>query len=231
MQAEAGHDLDTIIRRKELERQINGGMFYWGIGNALGKSMTELLRRTEQPEVLFSVMRSKPKQEDASPKSILIWTQYFNENGLLQSLPPHVLVLSRGETPSGVEKRCYALVCHSNTPLSISSLASFDVSHFRNIAGNNGKVGFSQVTTNIEHRRGGMAGTRYDINLRSSLKSPYFIRLAGARKLSSEEREAIETTMARNPAPGQWRALVESLRKSGYNAESGDELFHALDRF
>lgn len=35
MQAEAGQSLDAIVRRKELEREANGGLFLWGVGNLI----------------------------------------------------------------------------------------------------------------------------------------------------------------------------------------------------
>jgi hypothetical protein len=110
-----------------------------------------LLKHTSQPEVLFSVMRSKPKDVDASPGTVLLWTKFVDENESLQPLPVYAIVLSRGDTASGTEKRCYALVCHSKEPLSLSSLAFFGFSHFRNIGGRGGKVGFSQVTVNVTH--------------------------------------------------------------------------------
>ncbi len=34
MQAESGQDLLNIVRRKEIERRANGGIFFWGVGNA-----------------------------------------------------------------------------------------------------------------------------------------------------------------------------------------------------
>jgi len=37
MGVEAGEELDRILFRKEYERKLNGGIFTWGIGSALGE--------------------------------------------------------------------------------------------------------------------------------------------------------------------------------------------------
>lgn len=212
MQTEAGQPLDLIIRRKELEREIGGGVFYWGIGNSLGNSMDQLLRHVSQPEVLFSIMRSRPKHQDVAPASVLLWTQYFDANGLVRELPLSALVLSRGDTLTGVKKRCYALVCHSDASLTPSPLATLDLSHFRNLGGSQGPIGFSQVTTNVEHTSKKQAGIRYAVSLRSFLIPPYFIRLTGSIVLLSKDREAIKATVASKPTSDEWRVFISALR-------------------
>ena len=70
---EAGETIDRILERKESERQRNGGIFLWGIGNAIGPSMRELLRVERTPEVIFSPIRSNPKREDAQPSTVIAW--------------------------------------------------------------------------------------------------------------------------------------------------------------
>jgi hypothetical protein len=225
MQAESGQILDVIIRRKELERAIGNGIFYWGIGNSLGTSMIELLRRAPEPEILFSVMRTKPKIQDSSPSSVLLWTEYIDANGLSQPLPPHALVLSRGSTMTGIKKRCYALVCYSEKPLSPSPLGAFDISHFRNLGGTQGKIGFSQVTANIEHFSEKQTGARYEISLKTFLKPPYFITLAGSKKVLDKDRQAIDAIVATDPTPDRWRLFVEDLRKRPEYAGHSSDLF------
>jgi hypothetical protein len=223
MQSEAGQGLDLIIRRKELERSIGKGVFYWGIGNSLGTTIAELLRRTSQPEVFFSIMRAKPKRQDVAPATVLLWTEYIDENGRAQPLPPHALVLSRGSTASGVKKRCYALVCYSETVLSPSSHAYLDLSHFRNLGGTKSKIGFSQVTATIEHTTAHHESVHYEISLRSLLTPPFFVTLAGAKKLLDEDREAIQATVASNPTPDKWRAFTKQIRsRSEYGGSSLD---------
>src|SRR4051812_30446023 len=71
---EAGQAIGHILQRKERERAANGGLFIWGIGNAVGPSIRELLRRTTRPEVLFSPIRCSPKAQDAEPPAVAAWT-------------------------------------------------------------------------------------------------------------------------------------------------------------
>jgi hypothetical protein len=213
MESDAGETLNDIIRRKELERSIGGGVYYWGIGTPIAeRTMAELRRRTCQPEAFFSIMRSKPRREDHSPASVLLWTNDIDADGLLKQLPTHALVLSRGETTSGREKRYYALVCHSETALSPSRHASFDLSHFRNLGGAKGEIGSSQVTAVIEHLSGSHLGRHYEISLRTLLRPPYFVKLAGPKRVLDEDRKTILTTAASNPTSEKWRAFVDDIR-------------------
>lgn len=213
MQTEAGQSLDSIIRRKELERAIGGGSFYWGVGNSLGASMAELTRRTATPEVLFSVMRAQPQKEDVLPASLVLWTQYIDERGASRPLPLHALVLSRGDTVNGPKLRHYALVCHSDMPLAPSSFGSIDFAHLRNLGGTRGKLGYSQVTAVIEHARSDEVGPSYPITLRAALQPPYCIKLSAPKNLSNEDREAFNAVNALNPSDHVWREFVEDMRK------------------
>jgi hypothetical protein len=44
MQAEAGEPLAAIIARKEVERLAGDGVFFWGMGSALGRAVSEIVR-------------------------------------------------------------------------------------------------------------------------------------------------------------------------------------------
>ena len=71
---EAGEAIGHIFKRKEEERIANSGVFIWGIGNAVGPSVRELVLRTPKPQVLFSPIRSAAKLQDVSPPSVAAWT-------------------------------------------------------------------------------------------------------------------------------------------------------------
>ena len=71
---EAAQSIDQILVRKEEERQANHGLFLWGIGNAVGPSILELVRRASVPEVIFSPIKSAPREEDVSPPAVVAWT-------------------------------------------------------------------------------------------------------------------------------------------------------------
>src|SRR2546427_659470 len=115
---EAGQTIDAILMRKEKERAANGGLFLWGIGNAIGPSLVELLRRESTPQALFSPIKSPPKPEDVSPPAVAAWTKAETLDGYTFPIPDHSLVLSRYD-PTGGKRAHYALVCHSGEPLRI----------------------------------------------------------------------------------------------------------------
>src|SRR5579884_2743661 len=71
---EAGQTVAHILQRKEQERSANAGIFIWGIGNAIGPSIRELVRRTTYPEVLFSRIKCPPNPRDARPPAVAAWT-------------------------------------------------------------------------------------------------------------------------------------------------------------
>jgi len=217
MQAESGQPIEVIIRRKELERANGNGLFYWGIGNDLRKSMRELTCRTSSPEVLFSIMPSKPKKLDRDACSLLLWTEYLDADGSSRQLPSHALVISRAHTFSlKMKKKCYALVCYSEKKLPVRDsppIAKLNFAHFKNIMGKKGKLGFSQVTANIEHDPWNDAGKSYPVNIRADLKQPYFIELAGAKEISDSDcKEMNEILKDEGLSVDAWLTFVEAMR-------------------
>src|SRR5438046_2995114 len=74
MGTEAGESLETILLRKERERQTTGGLFLWGIGNSIGSAIETLAQREEEPEVLFNCTRSRARSVDMSPDRRVVWT-------------------------------------------------------------------------------------------------------------------------------------------------------------
>src|SRR5258706_6602623 len=92
---EAAEPIEAIISRKEQERISNDGLFLWGIGNAIGPSIAELLERALNPEVLFSPIKSAPKCKDITPAAIAAWTSAVALDGSPFDLPKHSLVTSR----------------------------------------------------------------------------------------------------------------------------------------
>jgi hypothetical protein len=161
MGTEAGQPLEAILHRKELERQSGNGLFAWGIGNSLGTS-AELARKLSpggEVDVLFTPMKSAPKQVDVSPSQLLLWLGYVGVGGHIVSLPKHMLVTSRG----GAEKRGhYALLCYSQDEIKDDRSGFFDASSARNLASLN-PIGASQVTSIV----------RYDCSTQEELEKPY----------------------------------------------------------
>src|SRR5262249_38682912 len=115
---EAGQSPEQILERKEQERKANDGVFFWGIGNAIGPSMLELLRCTDSPEVIFSPIHSMPRREDAMPESVVAWSEAQTLSGDEYQLPQHSLITSRF-APLRPRAKHYALVCYSEAPVAI----------------------------------------------------------------------------------------------------------------
>jgi hypothetical protein len=175
--AEAGEQTSSIMRRKELERQRNSGVFLWGIGNSIRPSLPALLALTDSPEVLFTPMRSRAARKDAAPERLVVWTDAVGWDGYPYRLPTYSLVTSRRDV-SRPRSSHFALVCRSDRPLlrHAGGAASVDPDEVRNI--NTGSsVGSSQVTSVV--RRTGKASGRaaYPVAIRAYLIYPYFVRL------------------------------------------------------
>jgi len=67
MQAEAGQPIEAIIARKELERKAGDDSFCWGIGSPPPRRLGEVWRDGRDVDVVFSLMKSRPKPADVTP--------------------------------------------------------------------------------------------------------------------------------------------------------------------
>jgi hypothetical protein len=175
--AEAGQSFEQILRRKEEERRSNNGVFLWGIGNAVGPGIRELVQRCGAPEVLFSPIAGAAKRVDVAPESVVAWSSGETYDGMAFNLPAHSLVTSR-QSASSPKVSHYALVCSCTEPLlrrpSVGSLAFNDL---RNLLSGS-QVGASQVTAVVTRNGKSPVGGRvYDVALRAQLVYPYLIRL------------------------------------------------------
>jgi hypothetical protein len=212
MEAESGQPIQTIRRRKDFERLNGGGLFYWGIGTSI--DVGEVLKRSTSLEVVFSLMRAKPRQTDVSPKGVLLWTQFLDADGAVYALPPHALVLSNAHTAKQSEKeRYYALVCHSSDSLFIARDERLGFAHLRNFNGDKKPLGFSQITAVVEHVSTASPGVLYPATMRAELKSPYCAKLREPVLLDQADRHKI-TAVADDPelTPRVWGEFVASLR-------------------
>ncbi len=221
MQAEAGQVLQQIIRRKELERQSGNGVFFWGVGNAPASSVGTLARAQIPIPVIFSVMKSKPKREDAEADEIFAWLGYVDARGHERSMPPHAIVLSRARTPKGLKKNHYSLICHSDTPLQLDEGEVFDLANFRNVGGRSAPVGSSQVTALLKPSPANSDGssTPYRVAMRASLIDGYWVRLtrpvllptALTYDIASFDRTDLD----------DWTSLADRVRSLG-SAQTGE---------
>lgn len=174
---EAGQPVNHILARKERERAANAGLFIWGIGNAIGPSIRELVRRTTHPEVLFSPIRSAPKSNDVSPPAVAAWVSGEGLDGTSFLLPEHSVVTSRFD-PQSPRSFHYALVCFSEQSLTASHcVEKVHLSEMTNLLTGR-PIGASQVTAVVQPRMEDERGQpNYPVAIRASLAYPYFIRL------------------------------------------------------
>jgi len=174
---EAGEPITHILERKEAERAANDGVFVWGIGNAVGPSIRELLRRGPKPEVLFSPIKSPARAQDVSPLAVVAWIGGETLDGEPFCLPEHSLVTSRYD-PASPRPGHYALVCFTRAPIIPAQPGGKIVfSALRNIRTGR-PIGASQVTAVVEqHQTGEEEALTYDVAIRAELVYPYFVRL------------------------------------------------------
>lgn len=175
---EAGQSIEQIFARKEQERIANAGLFFWGIGNAIGPSIIELLRRTNSPEALFSPIQSAPRRRDAIPSSVVAWTQAHTLSGEEYRLPERSLITSRLDLVKP-RARHYALVCYTETRIEIGLV--YEQIHFaglRNLRTSR-PVGASQVTAIVQTGASvsPRKGLSYEVAFRAQLTPPYVVTL------------------------------------------------------
>jgi hypothetical protein len=211
MQAEAGQQLDAIISRKERERRAGGGLFCWGVGNAPALVTSALARLGYPVMAVFSIMKSKPKPMDVAPASIVAWRKYLDANGVERPLPPHVLVTSRG--PKG---KHFALMCWSDTPLTIERGIPFDPKAYRNAGGTGAPVASSQVTALLKKTAPPSPEASYEANIRAWLTGSYWVRLTDSIELSPA---AFAEIAAGPPSSEDWIAFVNRVRHSAVESD------------
>lgn len=207
--AEAGQSTADILERKEEERVSNNGVFFWGIGNALGPSMVELVRRHGSPEVVFSPIRSAPKRVDVFPAAVAAWVSGVTLDGDPYRLPGRSFVTSR-QDPQKPRQAHYALVCRCDARLAESgSSERLPLVSLRNLRTGR-PIGASQVTAIVHHDRKISGLPTYDVAMRARLVPPYLIRLRRAftlphttnnRDLASAVEEAVKRSQPDRSEP------------------------------
>lgn len=213
MQSEAGQVLEEIIARKEMERRAGNGVFLWGVGNAPAVITSAYARLRVPIKVVFSIMKGRPRAVDATPRTLLVWRRYLDMFGVERELPPQALVTSRGETQGGDKKRHYALMCCSTTPLRIERGVGFDPTVYRNVGGNGGRVGASQVTALLQRIAPATPGD-YEANLTADLVGSYWVRLTDAVVLGTGEVERAASVAGTH----EWLRMVADLRRGSWKA-------------
>lgn len=172
---EAGQSISTIFARKEIERRCNNGVFLWGIGNSILPSMPLLLHSSCEPKVVFSPIRSRPRDLDVAPGAVAVWTRARTFKNEVWPLPVHSLVTSHAGRALG---RHYALVCRSEYPLRLKDDGPvFRMSELTNLRSNR-PIGPSQVTAIVRHcTQEDSSGPKYYAAMITDLVAPYVVAL------------------------------------------------------
>lgn len=172
---EAGEPFERILERKDVERLLNDGVFFWGIGNSVAPGVRELVRRCECPEVLFSPIKSRPRAADVAPAAVVTWSAAETLDGERFELPPTVRVTSRFDKAAAAAH--YALVCSSQKTLQISDFGTLSFRGLRNLLSGRA-LGSSQVTAVVRQISEQITDeAEYVVALRTLLVAPYFVRL------------------------------------------------------
>jgi len=221
MQAESGQSIETIIARKELERRAGDGLFFWGIGNAPNRSIKSLAANADEIDVVFSLMKTRPKVRDVTPTGVLAWQTYFDIHGTEHVLPPHVLVTSRMGTSTGRKRVHYALMCLSDAELRLDDQGPFDPLAYRNLSDAAGPIGPSQVTALVVRKTSESVASSYRINLRARLAGSYWVRLGKPCVLPKGADAALKAASMRSGGKvscDDWVDIVSDIRGTTVSA-------------
>ncbi len=173
---EAGEAASSIVDRKDRERELNEGVFLWGIGSSIRPSLSLLLDLVDDPEVVFTPMLSAPATRDVRPGIVGRWNSAVGIDGSDFRIPEYSLVTSG--SPSGTTpRRHYALVCERSEPLQIAPDEGWlDDDAVRNLRSGS-RVGSSQVTSVVRSDTRRSERRRYRIAFRARLRPPYLLQL------------------------------------------------------
>lgn len=211
---EAGEGVATIRLRKEWERRLGDGRFFWGVGQSLGASPSLADAAGTGLRVLFSPMPSKAKAIDSAPEGVLLWNAWIDAMGHSHRLPAYCFITSRSHLPSGrAKEHHYALVCASDQELIEDANCFVTPGCLRN-AGSNRVLGASQVTAVVrvaESSRGEAGLGRYPISFVAELRPPYVLRLSDPTTLNTTDLVEVRAVCASKDMDA-WRALVLRLR-------------------
>ncbi|MDF1671346.1 MAG: hypothetical protein P1U83_17220 [Roseovarius sp.] len=211
MQTEAGQPLAKIVHRKNLERQGNGGLFFWGVGNPPAQATRSIAAIRDSIKVVFSKMKSKPKKVDTQPSQTFVWRTYIDTSGAERHLPDNTLVTSRGSQRGKPKKVHYALMCHSESSLELGAGKPFVPSNYRNFTPTAGQVGNSQVTALLQQVADKTEPEGYYEDITANLTGSFWVKLSDPRRLDQDEID--ECNQFDSNHLSDWSELVTRLRQ------------------
>jgi hypothetical protein len=204
---EAGLNLDQIIRWKEFQRSISGGLFFWGIGGTPSRAkQVDFISNAKSPSVLFSEQLGDAKEEYKNPAATLFWTHYLDESGREVSLPRYAAVTSKG----GGEKH-FAFVCKADAPIKLQNI-NFDIGLFGNYLGSQ-NIAFQQTSPIVQSNPSGRPKKLYRRGFWAGLVSPHFATLSRCRQLAADEVLKLRRMMSlERTTVDEFKALIDELK-------------------
>jgi hypothetical protein len=210
---DSGQGIQAILNRKELERQA-ANKFWWGVGRSIRPQIRHLLTRDGHPEVIFSEMPSTAHDRDRNPDGVLLWEKYVTPTRP-ESLPEHVVVISRAHDSNGKRKdKYYALVCENPLGILRSGGGSADLWALRNLLTGKSLAG-QQIAAVVEHiPRNSPVTAMYPVTARAVLAAPHFVQLTGERELTQLERQLLDDVSLEGKTVDDWKAFAAKLRSA-----------------
>lgn len=211
---ESGESLHTIIRRKEVEREACGGVFFWGVGNSVRTSLPTLRRLGQNCSAVFSEMRSKPKNIDVQPPSLLLWLGYEDDLGNRHPLPTYSFVTSRGGgVGQSTSRSHYALLCKSESSITDKPVGEIDATTLVNIRSGL-PVGYSQVTSVVARNESTTSEPMlYPVTFTAELVGLGQVRLTDCVDISASDVSSIAESAVRADLSSWKRSVVDVKKK------------------
>ncbi|MFH1982977.1 MAG: hypothetical protein ABIL58_14140 [Pseudomonadota bacterium] len=212
MGAESGQSLEIILKRKDLERKSNDGIFIWGIGNALGDAVWKFVGDVKDPIVLFSKIKSNPKRIDVQPSKVFLWESYIDRQNNIHEIPKTALVLSRANSDKVLKKKHYALICKRDNPIRREQWESLLFDNLKNYDSHKSKLGYSQVTAIVKtNGNPNLSDRKYDIEFSASLADPYFVKLMNPLDVPLPKLDALNKTVQNGSLTlYEWKELASN---------------------
>jgi hypothetical protein len=211
---DASESLDHIVVRKEAERTVGSGEFWWGLGAPLGPEVEDKAR---QNGGTLPALFSKSNDAKASSSEVVIWEEWRSvlNKSRRGRIPDHVVVTS-GYNPNPNKRQTshYALVCHSNTKLTLANVGYCDLTlcqTTKNRASIKYLVGarLLEKQAPLMSARGIASQSVRSIAFEATLVGHCYVRLENPRKLTQGESFSLQQYRSGD----DWLKLAKTLRQ------------------
>ena len=196
--------IDSIIRRKELERRAKSGEFWWGIGErAAPNRVSRMWEKARSRNVCFT-KTLKPWQGRNSG-TVLVWSHYWDGN-VLRPIPSNTVMTSFEY------ERYFALVCGSNSPLvGRRNRGTIFSGQYENLLTGSRRFG-QQSTFPVRRVSDDEVGPEYPVEFRARLRSPYCVELECSRPLTHHEIRLLRAVSEPGRTVDDWRGFAARIR-------------------